>query len=587
MSCLSDDTVARVAMGLASVEELTLADLHLDGCEVCRQVLAAAVPLAEGALVPAPVAGRYELLRLHGAGAMGVVWAARDTRLDRPVALKLLRQGAAQSPAEEARLQARVSHPNVVQVFDVGEADGQAFVAMEFVEGSTLRRWLRQPRSREAILRVFHEAGQGLAAAHRAGLVHRDFKPDNVLVDVSGRARVADFGLAAMAERVSHRRAGTPAYMAPEQFAGGAVGPHSDQFGYCVALVEALTGQRPRAGERGWGLPSHLEQPLARGLTPAPEARFPSMEALLEALSAKPSVVVPVLIAVGVTVLLSLALGLAMHGDPLPERPPPMALPPPPAPVPASPVVTPSPGPHSEAPHVQTEEFKVPQRDAPLPPSGQLIVVAVGDTRPFVAVGVTRAQIDRPDVLDAEGLEGQLLLTGVAAGRARLSLEFEGGKTSSWPVEVREARPVAPVREALPVGVSRRLEVSELLRVAVGDPSIIDVSLSPDGQLDVRGKAPGTTNLFVWTRDARRLEYQFDVSPPALTASLELQLGLQRAVRLPPFDGLRAEPADLFSVVRVSGYEVLLTPLRAGQGRLVLELAKQESFQSVVVHDKK
>jgi serine/threonine protein kinase len=202
---------------------------------------------------------------------MGVVYAARDPRLQRDVALKLVLSGhrrGQQSMLREARALAKLSHPNVVTIHEVGVHDDQVFVAMELVSGTTLREWLQTPRSLVEIAAVFLQAGEGLAAAHRAGLVHRDFKPDNVLIGdeaqgAIGRVRVVDFGLArsvvgsssdgAVADgdpvvitRTGEAR-GTPAYMALEQLSGHVVDARTDIFAYCVALYEALHGRRPYA----------------------------------------------------------------------------------------------------------------------------------------------------------------------------------------------------------------------------------------------------------------------------------------------------------------------------------------------------
>ena len=219
------------------------------------------------------VLGHFQLMEVLGRGGMGVVYAAFDLRLRRKVALKLLRGVAAQSEArrqrfiQEARAAAAVSHPHIVTVFEVGEVEGEVFIAMEWVDGADARAWLAaQPRSQREILEVFRMVGRGLAAAHRIGLVHRDFKPDNVLIDAAGRARVADFGLAAglespveldaPPERVfsgtrptqSGRVVGTPGYIAPECLAGRAAEARSDQFAFCVALFEALEKEQDARG---------------------------------------------------------------------------------------------------------------------------------------------------------------------------------------------------------------------------------------------------------------------------------------------------------------------------------------------------
>ncbi len=291
-----------------------------------------------GGSVPAEL-GRFLVLWQVGAGGMGIVYVAYDPELDRKVAVKLLHPNISGSEREslaatrllrEAKALARLSHPNVVSVYDVGTYRGQVFIAMEFIEGSSLTQWLHErPRSRHEILGVFQEAGRGLAAAHREGLVHGDFKPDNVLVDLEGRVRVVDFGLASAAEteegqlnpvqlqvpsdldlRTSITRTsaltGTPAYLSPEQFAGARGSAKTDQFSFCVSLYEGLYGERPFLGEdidavraaiergvppepRSRQLPAWLRRVLLRGLSRDPDERFRDMEALLAALKRDPS----------------------------------------------------------------------------------------------------------------------------------------------------------------------------------------------------------------------------------------------------------------------------------------------------------
>ncbi len=319
--------------------------------------------------------GRYLVLDRVGVGGMGEVYAAFDPELDRRVALKLLLEnptgqeepGARQRRLlREARAMARLAHPNVIAVHDVGTLGERVFIAMEFVAGPTLAHWLREPRPQAAIVEVFAQAGRGLAAAHDAGLVHRDFKPDNVLVGDDGRVRVTDFGLArapaegdgAVVDPDSFARAktapahtiadttppvvrtpgdarqaaptpksasgphtpatldavtrpgfvvGTPEYMAPEQYSGKATDARTDQFSFCVALYEALYGERPFEGETAKALavsvvggvvrkppkassvPPYLRDALLRGLQVDPAARFATMEELLFAIDRDPA----------------------------------------------------------------------------------------------------------------------------------------------------------------------------------------------------------------------------------------------------------------------------------------------------------
>ncbi|MCX4242170.1 serine/threonine-protein kinase [Paraliomyxa miuraensis] len=291
---------------------------------------------AEGELPSGSRIGRYVVLYRLGRGGMGVVYAAYDQQLDRKVAVKVLRSrstsesGSQESQGRmlrEAQTLAKLSHPNVVAVHDAGFVDGRMFVAMDFVEGETLRRWLKtKPRTLKEVMGAFLQAGEALVAAHAADIVHRDFKPDNAIVGRDGRVQVLDFGLARLQSdtpaegepRVDTqgpriegataapqgRRQGTPAYMAPEQFDRDKVGPAADQFAFCVSLWEALCDRPPYPGKddelianikdgrlqeppRG-KLSGHLRKLLRRGLQADPKARYPSMRALLSDLSRDP-----------------------------------------------------------------------------------------------------------------------------------------------------------------------------------------------------------------------------------------------------------------------------------------------------------
>lgn len=301
--CPDDLVMAELLEGTLGREARAGLLAHAADCEECRVLLSELAQPVEGIEAPsdgqgdAPVTkriDRYELLHTIGAGGMGVVYVAHDRELDRRVALKLLRDerdgGERSDDAQrrsllgEARAMAKLAHPNVVRVFDVGEHDGRVFVTMELVEGGTLRDFLgRGTHAFSAIARVLEGAGRGLAAAHAAGVVHRDFKPENVLLR-DGTALVTDFGLArfmgdagevananasASANAtgdawVTTRRsaiAGTLHYMAPEQLRGERADARSDVFGYCVAFWEALHGEKPFDGQS----PSELLEAMARG----------------------------------------------------------------------------------------------------------------------------------------------------------------------------------------------------------------------------------------------------------------------------------------------------------------------------------
>ena len=361
MACLDEDVVLAFVDGSLDEVGRGRVEGHIASCSACSDLIAAAAGgdpdhlartlLANEAgangLAPGSTVGRYVILNLVGRGGMGEVYAAFDPQLDRKIALKLLHETASRGAAartarerllREAKAIARLSHPNVVVVHDAGAIDDpihgvRVFLAMEFIEGETLAAWMAAaPRSWRAIRDVFAAAGEGLAAAHEAGLVHRDFKPQNVMVGRDGSVRVMDFGLASDSSVIeggeaasldfagagvaptSHTVAltgtgvllGTPLYMAPEQFLAHATDARTDQFSFCVALYEALYGERPFPSESFSALfeavvngrvrepaqrtrvPSFLRKLLLRGLETKPPARYPSMRALLEVLRHDP-----------------------------------------------------------------------------------------------------------------------------------------------------------------------------------------------------------------------------------------------------------------------------------------------------------
>src|SRR5499433_3409514 len=295
-------------------------------------------------LQPGCPLGRYVVRERLGTGGMGIVYEAYDPELNRKIAIKLMRPGASESMSasegrvrlmREAQAMAQLSHPNVIAVYDVGTFGDQVFIAMEYVEGSTLTQWLAEhKRPWREIVNMFVQTGRGLAAAHAAGILHRDFKPDNVLVGKDGRPRVLDFGLARALfgepEKRAHsdenderakldasspsilallglaltqtgRLMGTPAYMAPEQLMGQPADHRTDQYSFCVALYQALYGELPFKAQNVETLvrevtqgkppeavssqvPSRLRRVVLRGLLPEPADRFPSMDALLDEL---------------------------------------------------------------------------------------------------------------------------------------------------------------------------------------------------------------------------------------------------------------------------------------------------------------
>jgi serine/threonine protein kinase len=352
---LDDNAASEFVSGSLSPSALGKVEGHLAGCRDCRALVAALAAgsgddsnaqtfrfellsgsqvseLPRKTLAIGDRVGRYLVLSSLGAGGMGVVFAAWDPQLSRRIALKLLRAGLAVSSKDarnrlrrEAQAIAQLSHPNVVSVYDVGTTDdGDLYIAMEFVEGDTLTSWLKNyPRSWREIIDVFVQAARGLQSAHGVGLLHRDFKPDNVLVGGDGRVRVTDFGLARsvlapddtaqghpeltalnQALTVTGTVLGTPRYMPPEQMTGPDLDARSDQFSFCVALYEALYGSHPlrdgtsvlmlEHGDKALPPPEGLKIPAAigravlRGLERDRAKRFPSMATLIDELVPPP-----------------------------------------------------------------------------------------------------------------------------------------------------------------------------------------------------------------------------------------------------------------------------------------------------------
>jgi eukaryotic-like serine/threonine-protein kinase len=334
--CIGDELLFALATGDLEDRELARVEAHLRKCADCRTVLAEvarSLEAPDGSASPpgAPTVqiARYEVRALIGAGASGVVYRALDPNLMRIVAIKVLRPDLHASSAafktrmlREAQAMAQLSHPHVVAVYDVGTHEDTVYIVMEHIDGLTLSQWLQaSPRSPAEILRVAIEAGRGLAAAHDKGLVHRDFKPENVLVARDGQAKVTDFGLARLgdvpidlrelegaaqeAATLTRGLVGTPAYMAPELFAGAPAGARSDQFAFCVTLHAALFGRHPYGAGQGLALSEliarvqgetreaptlssplheHVLDVTSRGLRADPAARHADMAAVLLAL---------------------------------------------------------------------------------------------------------------------------------------------------------------------------------------------------------------------------------------------------------------------------------------------------------------
>ncbi len=340
--CPDANALGRLVDGAIDDRERRELEGHLDRCDACAQLiteLALGAPRSveldatrptsrlrgtASALEAGATVSRFTLLEPLGAGGMGVVWAAYDPHLDRKIALKFVRADLAQPEMlarleREAKAVARVTHPNVVAIHDIGADDDRIYFAQEFVRGCDLGAWLAaRPRTVGEILEIFVQAARGLAAAHAAGIVHRDFKPSNVLVGDDGRARVVDFGVARSVEQLEPNATpspttdprltatgaavGTPLYMSPEQYLAEPSDARSDQFSFCVSLAEALYGEVPFIGKTvadyasavmlgkvrpppsGSKVPAWLRAAIVRGLSRERADRFPTMQALIDVL---------------------------------------------------------------------------------------------------------------------------------------------------------------------------------------------------------------------------------------------------------------------------------------------------------------
>jgi serine/threonine protein kinase len=375
--CLGTDTLCDFLEGRADPDVRRRVEDHASRCARCRELLSSLARSGTPPAAPAPaeadlaaglaagtVVGRYVVEHEIGSGGMGVVYAARDPALGRLVAVKVLRGANHPSTGErvrrEAQAMARLAHPNVVAVHDVGRFEDRIFVAMEYVAGATLARWSATPRPPHEVLDAYYAAGRGLAAAHAAGIVHRDFKPENVFVGHDGRVRVGDFGVArtvaigagyvavpssgaaalpivsdppAKPDRLTAPGTllGTPYYIAPELYDGADADARSDQFSFCVALFTALHGKRPFAGDtftalatnvragriqraRAPGVSRAIHAAIRRGLSADPEARFASLHDLLAELRPAPRrrhARAPVL-AAGAALVVGLVAGLVV-----------------------------------------------------------------------------------------------------------------------------------------------------------------------------------------------------------------------------------------------------------------------------------
>jgi eukaryotic-like serine/threonine-protein kinase len=342
--CPAADVLSAFAVGELAPDEVSALDLHLADCAECLATVACLghEPPQSAALPPGALVDRYQILTFVGRGSFGVVYAAFDPKLDRRVALKLLHPDGGIDEERflgEVRAMAKVSDPGVVAIYDAGRFDDRSYIAMEYIDGATLRAWLAaEVRSVDAVIAAFVQAGRGLAAAHECGIIHRDFKPDNVLIRANATVAVTDFGLAERAERSGTQDewlVGTPAYMAPEALRREAVDVRADVYSFCVSLYEAMFGAHPfpattmseleSAIERGprvprdTRFPRHVREAVLAGLAAAPAKRPQTMSLLLRALQHSPRSKRRWIAGAGLVVAATTALVVRSTGTPDPE----------------------------------------------------------------------------------------------------------------------------------------------------------------------------------------------------------------------------------------------------------------------------
>jgi serine/threonine-protein kinase len=585
MTCPTDEALAQMASGALHGAELEALEHHLDGCGSCRTLLAAVThgsapysPPERALLKSGERLGRYEIQALLAAGGMGMLYAARDTQLNRRVVLKLMRPAFGGDIGRvrllrEAQAMASLSHPNVVAVYELGESGERVFVAMELVEGGTLRDWMKAPGTWKDVLAMMAQAAEGLAAAHRAGVVHRDFKPENVLVGTDGRPRVGDFGLARpelVAEeeppknlpmKVTHTGTmlGTPAYMSPEQLAGKPADARSDQYSFCVTLYEALTGKRPFPSEsleqlrahvaggmppppKDGPVPTHVWAALAKGLQPRPELRFPDMESLLAVLGAAsaPVAAQPRMKRVLRTITaatLTLALGgaIATWAPRQLARVAAVARAPAAAPAPAAP--------------------------AELPDLPAKVELNPDERRAWKEPGITRVVASEPSIVAINVDAASISLTGLREGSTTLDV-WTGSERRAVDVHV------GPEQLVLEQGMQKLIDTPGIQRVAVGDMSIADVKTIGNNQILIIGAGPGSTTLLVWTNDNRRRSYTVKVTPsqtaPAAPVAaqdglIRLEPQMQMVLDWPGIQRIAVGDSSIVDVKTIGNDQVLLT----------------------------
>ncbi len=491
-ACPRADALVQFAIGGLAEADAVVIEAHLDTCSACRTSTSALVR-GEGI---APRFGRYQLQTVLGTGGMGIVYRAWDPELARAVAIKIVRRASdAQHRARlvrEAQSLARLSHANVCHVYDVGTEGDEVWLAMELVNGVTLRAWADDRPARE-IVRALRDVAIGLAAAHRVGLVHRDVKPENVLVEAGGRAVVTDFGLAridatammndgtgdALAPGVvtaTGAIAGTPAYLAPEQITGGALDARTDQFAWATMAWELLTGMRPFPVEprarlaairdrlaRPTSLAPQLGAAIVRALALSPADRFASMTALVDAIDAPPpSRRVPIAVAavVGIAGIAGFIAWLLAG-----SRPPP-------------PVVVP-----------------VIAADAPV----ELAVIApeavppITDAAPPIEASVPHDTALRRDAGTAQDLVGQVLLGGKLNVVTRADL---AGLLESCTLPADPGRPDPRERNPADWG---RITRREIIEAQLGENRVPILMYELEG---ARGTYRFEGRLAPWPRDA-------------------------------------------------------------------------------------